>query len=488
MNDSQIATGSGKRRRYHFSEPDVSPHSSNAEDTGSEPKAPLEPDLRDRLFKVLARGLNSLLYYSDFNDTILRTLELLGTSTGMDRVYIFENSTDPDTGSLLMSQRFEWSADRASAQIDNPELQNLPYETSAPRLASLLKADLVYKEIAGNFTPSERKVLEPQGIQSIIIAPIRIEDQLWGFVGFDDCHRERDWTQSEESILRVAAAGIGNVIRRRQAEESLRNSEAIYQTFFETTQSVVLLLTPDARLMSWNSAAEKLFGYSREEVIGKSYLELFVQDKDQAEVRNSILRIMEGKDCRNVETKVRSRDGAIRTLLWNVTRLPEGKALPRGLVAFGQDITERSANVLCRENSDTADDGTPSLQPATERILLMDDEESVREITGQILTHLGYVVELAANGEEAVALFSQAESTERHFSHVMLDLTIRGGMGGFKTLQKLREIDPEVRAIIVSGYTNDPVVEFFDTHGFNASLTKPFTIKQLQTALANSKT
>jgi len=488
MNDSQIATGSGKRRRYHFSEPDVSPHSSNAEDTGSEPKAPLEPDLRDRLFKVLARGLNSLLYYSDFNDTILRTLELLGTSTGMDRVYIFENSTDPDTGSLLMSQRFEWSADRASAQIDNPELQNLPYETSAPRLASLLKADLVYKEIAGNFTPSERKVLEPQGIQSIIIAPIRIEDQLWGFVGFDDCHRERDWAQSEESILRVAAAGIGNVIRRRQAEESLRNSEAIYQTFFETTQSVVLLLTPDARLMSWNSAAEKLFGYSREEVIGKSYLELFVQKKDQEEIRNSILLILEGKECPDVETEVRCRNGAIRTLLWNIKRLPEGKTIPRGLVAFGQDVTERSTILPRRGNSDTGDDGTLSHQPSNERILLMDDEESVREITGQILTHLGYVVELAANGEEAVALFSQAESTERHFSHVMLDLTIRGGMGGFKTLQKLREIDPEVRAIIVSGYTNDPVVEFFDTHGFNASLTKPFTIKQLQTALANSKT
>jgi CheY-like chemotaxis protein len=68
----------------------------------------------------------------------------------------------------------------------------------------------------------------------------------------------------------------------------------------------------------------------------------------------------------------------------------------------------------------------------------------------------------------------------------MLDLTIRGGMGGFKTLQKLREINPEVRAVIVSGYTNDPIVEFFDEHGFNASLTKPFTIKQLQTALANS--
>jgi CheY-like chemotaxis protein len=128
-----------------------------------------------------------------------------------------------------------------------------------------------------------------------------------------------------------------------------------------------------------------------------------------------------------------------------------------------------------------------SAKPVAERILLMDDEETVREITGQILTHLGYEVELASNGDEAIARFMKAESEGRPFSQVLLDLTIRGGMGGFKTLQKLREINPEVRAVIVSGYTNDPVVEFFNMHGFNASLTKPFTIKQLKTALANSK-
>jgi CheY-like chemotaxis protein len=128
-----------------------------------------------------------------------------------------------------------------------------------------------------------------------------------------------------------------------------------------------------------------------------------------------------------------------------------------------------------------------SPKTVAERILLMDDEETVREITGQILTHLGYEVELASNGDEAVSLFTQAESEGRPFSQVLLDLTIRGGMGGFKTLQKLREINPSVRAVIVSGYTNDPVVEFFNMHGFNASLTKPFTIKQLQMALANSE-
>ncbi len=137
---------------------------------------------------------------------------------------------------------------------------------------------------------------------------------------------------------------------------------------------------------------------------------------------------------------------------------------------------------------ETADAGPSSGKTAKERILLMDDEETVREITGQILNHLGYEVEMVADGEEAVSRFSEAETSGRPFSQVMLDLTIRGGMGGFKTLQKIREINPKVRAVIISGYTNDPVVEFFDTHGFDASLTKPFTIKQLQEALAVSVT
>ncbi len=115
-----------------------------------------------------------------------------------------------------------------------------------------------------------------------------------------------------------------------------------------------------------------------------------------------------------------------------------------------------------------------------------DEEEAVRNITSQLLTHLGYEVELAGNGEEAITRFGQAESAGRPFSQVNARPDHPRRHGRFQNLQKLREINPEVRANHRQRIFERSIVEFFDEHGFNASLTKPFTIKQHQTALANS--
>jgi len=119
------------------------------------------------------------------------------------------------------------------------------------------------------------------------------------------------------------------------------------------------------------------------------------------------------------------------------------------------------------------------------RILVMDDEETVRQVMGQILTHLGYEVATAENGEEAVALYGEAMKVARPFDLVILDLTIRGGMGGKLAIQKMRELDPDVRGIIATGYSNDPIVESFRDYGFMEAITKPFTLMTLKAAVSD---
>jgi PAS domain S-box-containing protein len=123
---------------------------------------------------------------------------------------------------------------------------------------------------------------------------------------------------------------------------------------------------------------------------------------------------------------------------------------------------------------------TPELIPdGAGKILLMDDEASIRDVTGEMLSQIGYEVAVAADGAEAVALYSQAKESGSPYDVIITDLTIPGGMGGKDVIAKLLLIDPEVKAIISSGYSNDPVMSDYREYGFNDLVIKPYKIEEL---------
>src|SRR5262245_6955259 len=117
------------------------------------------------------------------------------------------------------------------------------------------------------------------------------------------------------------------------------------------------------------------------------------------------------------------------------------------------------------------------------RILVVDDEEVVRNVLRQLLKSLGYTVECVQDGTEAVAAYRRAQAAGQPFSVVILDYTIPGGMGGLEALAHLRAIDPQVTALISSGYANSPVMADWAYYGFSGVVAKPYTVAQLQEAL-----
>ncbi|MEN8780746.1 MAG: ATP-binding protein [Desulfobacterales bacterium] len=122
--------------------------------------------------------------------------------------------------------------------------------------------------------------------------------------------------------------------------------------------------------------------------------------------------------------------------------------------------------------------------PGCGRILVMDDEEMIINMAGRILGRLGYETEFARNGSEAVAFYEEALKADQPFDAVVLDLTVRGGMGGEEAMRHLLTIDPQVKAIVSSGYSDSPVMQDYKQYGFSGAAGKPYSLFELSQSLA----
>jgi CheY-like chemotaxis protein len=117
------------------------------------------------------------------------------------------------------------------------------------------------------------------------------------------------------------------------------------------------------------------------------------------------------------------------------------------------------------------------------KVLIMDDEQIVRDLTREMLSRIGYQVRVARSSDESIELYKDARERGRPFDVVIMDLTIPGEMGGRKAVGKLIEIDPAVKVIVSSGYSSDPIMSDFSNYGFCRAIAKPYKIKELSRIL-----
>ena len=117
------------------------------------------------------------------------------------------------------------------------------------------------------------------------------------------------------------------------------------------------------------------------------------------------------------------------------------------------------------------------------RILVMEDEADLRDVMGTILAHFGYEVTFAHHGSEAIATYQDAKATGQPFDVIVLDLTIPGGMGGKETIAQILAFDPDAKAIVASGYANDPIMDEFKQYGFCGCIAKPYKAHELHQIL-----
>jgi DNA-binding NtrC family response regulator len=127
--------------------------------------------------------------------------------------------------------------------------------------------------------------------------------------------------------------------------------------------------------------------------------------------------------------------------------------------------------------------GPEKLKSPNGRILLMDDEDMIRNIAGLMLMRLGYESAVSQEGAEAIDIYRYAMNSECPFDAVILDLSVKEGLGGLDTIKALKAIDPRVKAIISSGFSNDPVMIRFKEYGFHGTLPKPYKMGDIKDQL-----
>ncbi len=158
-----------------------------------------------------------------------------------------------------------------------------------------------------------------------------------------------------------------------------------------------------------------------------------------------------------------------------------------GIIEVASGINEGSTFTIYLPASDATDEDPPmpfvSKTARKAKILVMDDEEIIRDVLKGMIEGLGHTVESASNGQEAVNKFKQAQNSGAPFDAVILDLTVKGGMGGEQTIRSLMEMDPGIKAIVSSGYGEGPVLSNYQSYGFSAILKKPFLSAALEKTL-----
>jgi PAS domain S-box-containing protein len=268
-------------------------------------------------------------------------LRSIGEAVEVDRMYLFENSFEEGTGRLLCSQRFEWATGSVSPEIDNPALQNLPYEDVGQEFERALRAGEVVASLTRDLEPSFRAYLEPQGIVSVCIVPVMMEQHFWGFVGFDDCHRERVWSADEISVLQLIAAVLGGYHWREQIRSTLATREAQYRYLLDNVNEVIFEADPEGRLTFLNRAWEKHLGHRVDRCLGGSLLD-HVADDHREPLREALEVARRGTgDTLWHETRLVTADGDRRWAQVSLRFQRDADHEVVGILGTLDDVTER---------------------------------------------------------------------------------------------------------------------------------------------------
>ena len=195
-----------------------------------------EIERRDNLLNTVNKAATILLNFviGEFSETLYNCMGMISKSVEADRMYLWRNHSV--NGRLYGTQIQEWS-EGAEPQQNNEYTIDIPYDENMPEWEERLSKGEYINSIVRDMTPGSQAQLSPQGILSIFVVPVFLQDEFWGFVGFDNCHSERLFSKSEESILNSSCLLIANAFLRNEMDMRIRESASELETALEEAKA-----------------------------------------------------------------------------------------------------------------------------------------------------------------------------------------------------------------------------------------------------------
>ncbi|MBF2053188.1 MAG: PAS domain S-box protein [Candidatus Sericytochromatia bacterium] len=294
---------------------------------------------KDKLLQQIVQAVNNLITIPDFHLAIQEVIASLGKIPDVDRVYIFENHLDMQSGELLLSQRYEWTAPHLLHQ--KPEPQDPAYPQQLPRWLKLLQQGEVVQGPVEQFPAAEQTQLVQQGIQAILVVPIEMDKCFWGFIGLENRHSERPWTSSEESLLRMVAGAIGATLEHKRDEAALAYSESMFRNVFQSASVGIAIINPDGGLARVNDAFCQMLSYRAEELIHKEiYTLCHPQDEDTHRQRLNLVLSKQLLQFRT-ENRYLSKNGETVWVHFSASLIRSQHGEPLWIIGIAENITER---------------------------------------------------------------------------------------------------------------------------------------------------
>ncbi|MBE0642499.1 MAG: response regulator [Bacteroidetes bacterium] len=375
---------------------------------------------RDVLLRGVTIASRQLITASNIHDGIRESLQTLGEASGVDRVYIFENGLDATNSMALLSQRFEWARGSVSQQIDNPQLQQLPYEPQLERWYTRLSKGKSVKGLVCDFPSVERALLEPQDILSLICVPIFTEGRFWGFIGFDDCHSPRHWSEQEESILFVVASILGGIFTREETRGILQQSETRFRSLLQNLSDAITVLSEHGEILYETVAVERMGGYSVKERLGKKIFP-FIHPDDVERVIAVSKRVLSHPEYEEkVEFRHRHVNGSwleLEAIAKNYFHIPS----INGIVVTTRDVSER------RRSTEQIARFAQVVESVSDFIIITDLRGKIQYVNKPVLRRFGYA-ETDLIGQPSTLFLSPGNPS--NLSMELAEQTMNGGWKG----------------------------------------------------------
>lgn len=295
---------------------------------------------RLRYEEGLAGCSQALLEPGDIDEVITRALHYLLNAADVGRVYIFENEEVPEEG-LCTSQKYEVCAPGVSVELDNPLLQKIPYTGGMKLWHDALSQNKHFGDFTRSIPQDLAEVMEAQNILSILVIPIWVDKEWYGFIGFDEVKEEREWGDEEIRLLRTAAEMIGCYISRRKAAEALRTSEARFRTLVENSNNVIFSLNGEGHINYLSPKFVDYSGYAPGKFIGKHVGSIIHEADAPAFIEWVTKGVSKGEDAhRGYPARVKHKDGELRWFVSNASVIRDEEGNVSEIIGVAHDITD----------------------------------------------------------------------------------------------------------------------------------------------------